>query len=47
MRTPLSLRTRELVTQVGLVLLVMLMGMVFWNDIARNWPSFVEWIRGL
>jgi regulator of sigma E protease len=45
-RGPLSLRTRELVQQVGLVFLVMLMGLAFWNDLSRHWSSFVDWLRG-
>ena len=44
-RGPLSLRTREIVQQVGLVLLVVLMGFAFWNDFARHWSSFLEWLR--
>jgi regulator of sigma E protease len=44
-RGPLSLRTRELVQQVGLTMLVLLMGLAFWNDIARNWSRVVDWLR--
>jgi regulator of sigma E protease len=46
-RGPLSQRTREIVQQVGLVFLVMIMGFAFWNDFARNWSSFVEWLKNL
>jgi len=46
-RSPLSMRTREFVQQVGLVFLVSLMGLAFWNDISRHWSSFVDWVRGL
>jgi len=46
-RGPLSQRTREVVQQVGLVFLVMIMGFAFWNDFARNWSSFVEWLKNL
>lgn len=46
-RSPLSMRTRELVQQVGLAMLVALLGFAFWNDVSRNWSSFVEWLRGL
>jgi regulator of sigma E protease len=46
-RSPLSLRTRELVQQLGLVVLVALMGFAFWNDISRHWSSFLEWVKGL
>jgi regulator of sigma E protease len=34
-RRPLSLRVREVAQQIGLVLLLMLMGLAFYNDIAR------------
>jgi regulator of sigma E protease len=43
-RSPLSLRTREFVQSVGLTMLMMLMGLAFWNDISRNWSRFVEWL---
>jgi regulator of sigma E protease len=46
-RSPLSLRTREVVQQLGLVVLVALMGFAFWNDVSRHWSSFLEWVRGL
>lgn len=46
-RSPLSMRTRELVQQLGLAMLVALLGLAFWNDVTRNWSSFVEWLRGL
>jgi hypothetical protein len=32
---------------VGLVFLVMIMGFAFWNDFARNWSSFLEWLKNL
>jgi regulator of sigma E protease len=44
-RGPLSLRTREIVQQVGLVLLVTIMGFAFWNDLSRNWERLMEWVR--
>jgi regulator of sigma E protease len=44
-RSPLSLRTREIVQQVGLTVLVMLMGLAFWNDISRHWAKVIDWIR--
>jgi regulator of sigma E protease len=44
-RSPLSLRTREIVQQIGVTLLVMLMGLAFWNDLSRNWTRFVDWVR--
>jgi regulator of sigma E protease len=36
--SPVSARTEAMGQQVGLVLLVMLMGFAFYNDIARLWP---------
>ena len=44
-RSPLSLRTREIVQQVGLTVLVMLMGLAFWNDISRHWSKVIDWLR--
>jgi len=44
-RSPLSLRTREIVQQIGLTLLVMLMGLAFWNDISRHWSKVIDWFR--
>ena len=35
MRRPLSLKLRERLTAVGLVLVITLMGLAFWNDISR------------
>ena len=35
LRRPLSLKLRERLTGVGLVMILMLMGLAFWNDIAR------------
>ncbi|MCP5057333.1 MAG: RIP metalloprotease RseP [bacterium] len=46
-RGPLSVRTRELVQQVGLILLVALMSFALWNDVSRNWSNFFDWMRGL
>jgi regulator of sigma E protease len=45
-RAPLSLRTREFVQQIGVTMLIMIMGFAFWNDISRNWSTFVDWIVG-
>ena len=44
-RAPLSLRTREIVQQIGLAVLMLLMGLAFWNDLSRHWSSFVDWLR--
>lgn len=46
-RGPLSLRTREIVQQLGFTFLLMLMGFAFWNDISRNWSAFMGWSSGL
>jgi len=35
LRRPLSLKLRERLTAVGLVLILMLMGLAFWNDLSR------------
>jgi regulator of sigma E protease len=44
-RSPLSLRTRLVFQQIGLTVLVLLMGMAFWNDISRHWSKVVDWLR--
>ena len=46
-RGPLPLRAKEWVQQVGLFLLVGLMGFAFWNDVSRYWMSFFDWLRNL
>jgi regulator of sigma E protease len=45
-RAPISTRTRELVQSLGLTMILMLMGLAFWNDISRNWSKLVEWLTG-
>ena len=42
-RAPLSLRTREIVQQIGLTMLVLLMGLAFWNDLSRHWSRLLDW----
>ncbi len=44
-RSPLSIRTREIVQQIGVTVMVMLMGLAFWNDISRHWSRLVDWVR--
>ena len=44
-RSPLSLRTRLVFQQIGLTVLMLLMGMAFWNDISRHWSKVVDWLR--
>jgi regulator of sigma E protease len=39
LRRPLSLKLRERLTAVGLVLIFMLMGLAFWNDLSRLFRS--------
>ena len=46
-RGPLSLRTRLIANQAGLLCLVALMSFAFWNDISRHWSGFVSWLSGL
>jgi regulator of sigma E protease len=45
LRRPLSLKLRERLTLVGLVLIVMLMVLAFSNDFARNWDSISGFFR--
>lgn len=44
-RSPVSLRTREIVQQVGLTLLLLLMAVAFWNDLSRYWSRLVDFVR--
>ncbi len=44
-RSPVSLRTREIVQQVGFSVLLLLMGLAFWNDVTRYWSRVVEYVR--
>jgi len=46
-RGPLPLRAREWVQQVGLLLLVGLMGFAFWNDVTKYGMTFFDWLRNL
>ena len=43
-RAPLSLRTREIVSQLGLTVLLLLMGLAFWNDLSRQWTKLLDWL---
>jgi regulator of sigma E protease len=43
-RSPISVRTREITQQIGLVFLVMLMGLAFFNDLSRHWEKFIKWL---
>ncbi len=42
----LSMRTREFVQQIGFTMLIVIMGVAFWNDISRNWSRVVDWLTG-
>ncbi|UCE87016.1 MAG: RIP metalloprotease RseP [Deltaproteobacteria bacterium] len=44
-RSPVSLRTREVFQQVGIAVIVLLMGFAFWNDFSRYWGKFIEYVR--
>ena len=44
---PLGTRSRELAQQVGLSLLVFLMGYAFWNDLSRYWSRIIGFFEGL
>jgi regulator of sigma E protease len=43
-RGPLSLRTREIVQQVGFTVLILIMGLAFWNDLSRQWVRMLNWL---
>ncbi|HKK53520.1 MAG TPA: RIP metalloprotease RseP, partial [Myxococcota bacterium] len=45
-RSPVSPRAREIATQLGLIVLVLLMGRAFWNDLTPFWSQFVRWLSG-
>ena len=40
-RSPVSLRTRQIASYIGLSMIIVLMVMVFKNDIQRNWDSVI------
>ena len=44
-RAPLSLRTREIFQQVGLTVLVLVMGLAFWNDLSQQGARLIQWLR--
>ena len=43
-RSPISVQTREWVYQFGFIIIVMMMGLAFWNDLSGQWFKFVEWL---
>ncbi|HXK26564.1 MAG TPA: RIP metalloprotease RseP [Myxococcota bacterium] len=44
-RGPLSLRTREIAQQVGFTVLILIMGLAFWNDLSRQWLRLLDWLN--
>ncbi|MEM7413738.1 MAG: RIP metalloprotease RseP [Myxococcota bacterium] len=46
LRAPLSIRTREIAQQVGFTMLMLLMGLAFWNDLTRQWTRLIDWLSG-
>ena len=46
MRSPLSMRAREMANSFGFAVLVLLMGRAFWNDLTPFWSRFVDWLSG-
>ncbi len=44
-RGPISVRKKELAQQVGLAMLVLLIGVAFYNDIARSWNQIVGFLK--
>ena len=43
-RSPISVQTREWVYQFGFIIIVMMMGLAFWNDLSGQWSKFIEWL---
>jgi regulator of sigma E protease len=43
-RSPLSLRSKIFAQQIGVTVLVLLMGLAFWNDLTRVWAKVVDWL---
>ena len=43
-RGPLSLRAKLAFQQVGITVLMLLMGLAFWNDLSRLWAQVVDWL---
>ncbi len=45
-RKPVGMRAREIAQQIGLMLLIALMVLAFYNDIARNWNDIAKFFLG-
>ncbi len=44
-REPISVRKKEMAQQVGLTMLLLLIGVAFYNDIARSWDQIVGFLK--
>jgi regulator of sigma E protease len=44
-REPISVRKKEFAQQVGLTMLLLLIGVAFYNDIARSWDQIVGFLK--
>ncbi len=45
-RAPLSMRAREIFQSIGMTMILMLIGLAFWNDLTRHWGTFLDWLSG-
>jgi regulator of sigma E protease len=45
--SPLPARARDIAQTIGLSLILLLMGVAFWNDIARNWAGMMSFFQNL
>ena len=45
-RKPVSMKTREIAQQIGLTLLIALMALAFYNDIAHSWNDIAKFLTG-
>lgn len=45
--SPVTMRTREIAQQVGVSVILLLMGFAFWNDLSRYWAGIVGFFRDL
>ena len=43
-RSPISFQTRETVQQFGFMVLLLLMGLAFWNDLSAQWTKLINWL---
>ena len=45
--SPVTVRTREIAAQLGISMILLLMGFAFWNDLSRYWTGIVGFFRDL